>query len=415
MNYAQTLEYLFAQLPMYQRVGNAAYKKDLGNTIALCEALDNPQHKFKCVHVAGTNGKGSVSHMLASVFQQHGYSTGLYTSPHLIDFRERIKINGQCVSEQFVIDFVQRIKTTMEQIKPSFFEITVAMAFHYFAEQQVDIAIIETGLGGRLDSTNVVTPDISVITNIDLDHTDMLGDTITLIAQEKAGIIKPNIPVVIGERQTESDAVFERVASERQAPITFAEDVVAPNKIWQTDLRGYYQHQNVRTTMAALIQLNNLGWSLDIKKCRRAMRQVVDNTGLLGRWQLIQEEPKVICDTGHNTAGIDQIVMQLANESYQNLHIVFGQVVGKDTNKVLALLPKQARYYFCKPDVVRGLDANELAEAAKKHDLNGTIHESVMKAYTAALVDATPDDLIFVGGSTFVVADLLAGLLIFNS
>jgi len=410
LNYAQTLEYLFAQLPMYQRVGKAAYKKDLGNTMALCAALDNPQHKFKSVHVAGTNGKGSVSHMLASVFQANGYKTGLYTSPHLIDFTERIKINGDCVSEQFVIDFVKQISATMEEIKPSFFEITVAMSFHYFAEQAVDIAIIETGLGGRLDSTNVVTPELSVITNIGLDHTDMLGDTLELIAAEKAGIIKNDVPVVIGERQEATDSVFESTAQERNASIIFAEDVIAPNKIWQTDLRGYYQNHNVRTTMAALIELNNLEWNLDIKKCRKGLLHVVANTGLLGRWQIIQDNPKVICDTGHNTEGIDQIVTQLEHEVCDNLHIVFGQVIGKDTAKVLDLLPQNAQYYFCKPSIIRGLDANELSAAAKTHGLNGTVHESVMKAYTAALINTTPDDVVFVGGSTFVVADLLAGL-----
>lgn len=400
---------------MYQRVGKAAYKKDLGNTLTLCAALDNPQHKFKSVHVAGTNGKGSVSHMLASVFQANGYKTGLYTSPHLIDFTERIKINGDCVSEQFVIDFVEQIFATMEEIKPSFFEITVAMAFHYFAEQAVDIAIIETGLGGRLDSTNVVTPELSVITNIGLDHTDMLGDTLELIAGEKAGIIKKEVPVVIGERQEATDPVFVSTAQERNASIIFAEDVIAPNKIWQTDLRGYYQNHNVRTTMAALIELNNLEWNLDIKKCRKGLLHVVANTGLLGRWQIIQDNPKVICDTGHNTEGIDQIVTQLEHEVCDNLHIVFGQVIGKDTAKVLDLLPKNAQYYFCKPSIIRGLDANELSVAAKTHGLNGTVHESVMQAYTAALINATPDDVVFVGGSTFVVADLLAGLLIFNS
>lgn len=395
---------------MYQRVGKAAYKKDLGNTLALCAALDNPQHKFKSIHVAGTNGKGSVSHMLASVFQSNGFKTGLYTSPHLIDFRERIQINGEYVSEQFVIDFVERISKTMEDVKPSFFEITVAMAFHYFAEQQVDIAIIETGLGGRLDSTNVVTPELSVITNIGLDHTDMLGETLELIAGEKAGIIKADIPIVIGEHQEPTDEVFISAAEDRNAPITFAEDVIAPNKIWQTDLRGYYQNHNVRTTMAALIELNNLGWNLDIKKCRKGLLNVVANTGLMGRWQIIQDKPKVICDTGHNTEGIEQVVTQLEHEVCDSLHIVFGQVVGKDTAKVLDLLPKNATYYFCKPSIVRGLDATELSEAAKKHGLNGTVYESVMLAYTEALIHAKPDDVIFVGGSTFVVADLLEGL-----
>ncbi len=410
MTYAQTLEYLFAQLPMYQRVGAAAYKKDLTNTFKLCEALDNPQHKFKSVHVAGTNGKGSVSHMLASVFQQNGFKTGLYTSPHLVDFRERIRINGACVSEEFVIDFVKKISKALEDIKPSFFEITVAMAFYYFAEQQVDIAVIETGLGGRLDSTNVVTPEVSIITNIGLDHTDMLGDTLPLIATEKAGIIKKDIPVVIGERHPETDNVFVDKANNTNSVITFAEDMVKPNKIWQTDLLGYYQVQNVRTTMAALVALNNIGWGLDIQKCRKGIRNVVKNTGIQGRWQIIQDTPKVICDTGHNTEGIEEIVMQLEQEDCDQLHIVFGQVQGKDTTNVLQLLPQNAQYYFCKPNIVRGLDSTLLAKSATDVGLTGDVFDSVMTAYTAALIAASPDDVIFVGGSTFVVADLLEGL-----
>lgn len=410
MTYAQTLEYLFAQLPMYQRVGAAAYKKDLTNTFKLCEALDNPQHKFKSVHVAGTNGKGSVSHMLASVFQQNGFKTGLYTSPHLVDFRERIRINGACVSEEFVIDFVKKISKALEDIKPSFFEITVAMAFYYFAEQQVDIAVIETGLGGRLDSTNVVTPEVSIITNIGLDHTDMLGDTLPLIATEKAGIIKKDIPVVIGERHPETDNVFVDKANNTNSVITFAEDMVKPNKIWQTDLLGYYQVQNVRTTMAGLVALNNIGWGLDIQKCRKGIRNVVKNTGIQGRWQIIQDTPKVICDTGHNTEGIEEIVMQLEQEDCDQLHIVFGQVQGKDTTNVLQLLPQNAQYYFCKPNIVRGLDSTLLAKSATDVGLTGDVFDSVMTAYTAALIAASPDDVIFVGGSTFVVADLLEGL-----
>ncbi len=395
---------------MYQRVGAAAYKKDLTNTFKLCEALDNPQHKFKSVHVAGTNGKGSVSHMLASVFQQNGFKTGLYTSPHLVDFRERIRINGACVSEEFVIDFVKKISKALEDIKPSFFEITVAMAFYYFAEQQVDIAVIETGLGGRLDSTNVVTPEVSIITNIGLDHTDMLGDTLPLIATEKAGIIKKDIPVVIGERHPETDNVFVDKANNTNSVITFAEDMVKPNKIWQTDLLGYYQVQNVRTTMAGLVALNNIGWGLDIQKCRKGIRNVVKNTGIQGRWQIIQDTPKVICDTGHNTEGIEEIVMQLEQEDCDQLHIVFGQVQGKDTTNVLQLLPQNAQYYFCKPNIVRGLDSTLLAKSATDVGLTGDVFDSVMTAYTAALIAASPDDVIFVGGSTFVVADLLEGL-----
>jgi dihydrofolate synthase/folylpolyglutamate synthase len=410
LDYVQTLDYLFTQLPMYQRVGAAAYKKDLTNIIALCKALDNPHTKFKTIHVAGTNGKGSTAHMLASVLQANGFKTGLYTSPHLIDFRERIRINGDCISETHVVDFVERITPELESIQPSFFEITVAMAFFYFAEEQIDIAVIETGLGGRLDSTNIITPEISVITNISLDHTDMLGTTLELIAGEKAGIIKKNTPVIIGEHQPETDQVFVDKAQELSAPIVFADDVVAPNKIWQTDLLGYYQHNNARTMMAVLIELNNLGWQLDIKKCQKGLYAVASSTGLLGRWQVIQEEPKVICDTGHNTEGIEQIVTQLQHQSFENLLIVFGQVTGKDTSTVLELLPKDATYYFCKPSVVRGLDVDMLSEAATAHDLKGESFDSVMTAYTAALTHAGPNDLVFIGGSTFVVADLLTGL-----
>ncbi|MFT5512058.1 MAG: dihydrofolate synthase/folylpolyglutamate synthase [Bacteroidia bacterium] len=395
---------------MYQRVGAAAYKKDLGNTIALCKALDNPHKNFKSIHIAGTNGKGSVAHMFASIFQENGYKTGLYTSPHLVDFRERIRINSEVVSEEFVVDFVARIKEVMEQLKPSFFEITVAMAFHYFSEQKVDIAIIETGLGGRLDSTNVITPELSVITNIGLDHTDMLGDTLPLIAVEKAGIIKKDIPAVIGERNEETDTVFIETAEKVKTSIIFAEDIVKPNKIWQTDLLGYYQLSNVRTTMAGLVSLNNSGWSLDIQKCRKGIRKVVENTSLMGRWQILQESPKVICDTGHNYDGLDHVVMQLEQESFDKLHIVFGQVEGKNTSALLSLLPKDAIYYFCKPDVVRGLDVDKLSEEALSHDLKGQTYPTVFQAYTAALIDAKPEDVVFVGGSTFVVADLLIGL-----
>lgn len=344
---------------MYQRVGNAAYKKDLNNTLALCEALGNPQHKFKSIHVAGTNGKGSVSHMLASIFQENGYSTGLYTSPHLLDFRERIKINGETVSEEFVIQFVKQIKPHLEAIKPSFFEITVAMAFHYFAESKVDIAIIETGLGGRLDSTNVVNPELSVITNIGMDHTDMLGTTLTAIAGEKAGIIKPNVACVIGEMHPETKSVFDKKAAEVGAPISYAQELITSEEVWPSDLVGDYQKANIRTVMASVKVLSQTNWKLDAAK--EAIMHVVRNTGLLGRWQTIQSNPKVVCDTGHNKDGLQYIVKQLANQEYKKLHIVFGQVVGKDTSETLEILPKQAVYYFCKPSVIRGLSEVELA------------------------------------------------------
>lgn len=393
---------------MYQRVGNAAYKKDLNNTLALCEALGNPQHKFKSIHVAGTNGKGSVSHMLASIFQENGYTTGLYTSPHLLDFRERIKINGETVSEEFVIQFVKQIKPHLEAIKPSFFEITVAMAFHYFAESKVDIAIIETGLGGRLDSTNVINPELSVITNIGMDHTDMLGTTLTAIAGEKAGIIKPNVACVIGEMHPETKPVFDKKAAEVGAPISYAQELITSEEVWPSDLVGDYQKANIRTVMASVKVLSQTDWKLDAAK--EAVMHVVQNTGLLGRWQTIQSNPKVVCDTGHNKDGLQYIVKQLAKQEYKTLHIVFGQVVGKDTSETLEILPKQAVYYFCKPSVIRGLSEVELANSAKAIGLKGEAYQTVKEAYQSALEIADDEDFVFVGGSTFVVADLLTYL-----
>lgn len=410
MNYEQTLEFLFAQLPMYQRVGPVAYKKDLGNTLALCAHLGNPERKFKSIHVAGTNGKGSCSHMLASVFQQHGYKTGLYTSPHLIDFRERIRINGEVVSEAFVIDFVARVKDELQSIKPSFFEITVAMAFHYFAEEQVDIAIIETGLGGRLDSTNVITPELSVITNIGLDHTDMLGDTLEAIAVEKAGIIKSNIPVVIGERQVETQPIFKETANRVGTNIHFADELIQNPENYTSDLKGSYQRKNIRTVLAASEVLKE-AWSLNSTDIQLGLSNVVNHTQLLGRWQVLQESPKVICDTGHNVEGVTELVQQLQAEAFDDIHIVFGQVTGKNPLNVLKLLPQKARYYFCQPSVVRALNVDELVEYAGQVNLTGEAFPSVSKAYSAALEQAKPNDLVFVGGSTFVVADLLVYLM----
>ncbi|MCB9263269.1 MAG: bifunctional folylpolyglutamate synthase/dihydrofolate synthase [Flavobacteriales bacterium] len=409
MNYTQTLEFLYAQLPMYQRIGSAAYKKDLTNTLALCEVLGNPHHSFKTIHVAGTNGKGSCSHSLASVFQENGYKTGLYTSPHLIDFRERIKVDGQLVSEEFVVDFVAKIAPHIESIKPSFFEITVAMAFAYFADQKVDVAIIETGLGGRLDSTNVITPEVSLITNIGFDHTDMLGETLPEIAAEKAGIIKPNVPVVIGEHQPEVEHVFIEKARSVHASLIVASEVVNANG-YTTDLKGIYQKKNMVSVLATVMVLRQNGWKLDSAKIKSGLQNVVKNTGLLGRWQTIQNYPKVVCDTGHNAEGIGYIVEQLASEKYGKLHIVFGQVVGKDPRKVLKLLPKNATYYFCQPSVIRALDVNELAEIAKSENLKGSLYPEVSEAHKAALEAANENDFIFVGGSTFVVADLLSYL-----
>lgn len=410
MNYAETLDFLFSQLPMYQRVGPVAYKKDLGNTLALCAYLNNPEKKFRSIHIAGTNGKGSTSHMIASVLQTQGYKTGLYTSPHLIDFRERIRINGTEVSEQFVVDFVERIKPALDTIKPSFFEITVAMAFAYFAESDVDIAVIETGLGGRLDSTNVITPEICLITNIGLDHTDMLGDTLPEIAAEKAGIIKEGIPVVIGEYNESTAPVFERKAKEVHAPLYYANDLVPEQQIEKTDLSGAYQSKNVRSVMATLHVLKQCGRQIDDLSIRNGLLNVASRTGLKGRWQTLGSSPKIICDTGHNTEGITEIVAQLERESFRHLHIVFGQVGGKDSKKVLSLLPKHAHYYFCQPGVIRALPVSELMPLAENAGLSGHAYESVIQAYVAARAMAAPDDLIFIGGSTFVVADLLSAL-----
>ncbi len=394
---------------MYQRFGTSAFKKDLTNIIALCDALGNPHRSLKCVHVAGTNGKGSVSHMLASIFQTAGYKTGLYTSPHLIDFRERIRVNGVCVSEEFVIRFVKEIEPHLQTIKPSFFEITVAMAFQYFSKQEIEIAIIETGLGGRLDSTNIIHPELSIITNIGYDHMDMLGETLAEIAFEKAGIIKPNTPVVIGERHNETTEVFTKKANECEADIMFAEDTLGES-LYASDLKGYYQKANIKTVIASCHALKQLGYDLTENAIQRGLLNVARNTGLMGRWQLIQHNPRVICDTGHNTEGIQQIVKQLTNESFQKLHIVFGQVVGKDYKNILSLLPKNATYYFTKPSVIRGLDEKELLEQAVQFNLNGQSYSTVEKAYHTAKNAANKNDLIYVGGSTFVVADFLASL-----
>jgi dihydrofolate synthase/folylpolyglutamate synthase len=389
---------------MYQRVGPAAMKKDLGNTLALCKHLGNPESQFKSIHIAGTNGKGSVAHMLASVCQEAGLKVGLYTSPHLVDFRERIKINGAMVPESFVIDFTEKIQSTITDIQPSFFELTVAMAFDYFAKQQIDITIIETGLGGRLDSTNVITPLISVITNIGYDHTDMLGETLGEIAGEKAGIIKAGVPSVVGKRNTETDTVFMKKATAVGSDLSFAEDLNLPN--YTSDLTGSYQVENVRTVAAALNILNHP--QITEQHIIDGLKHVVQNTGLAGRWQVIQHQPKVICDTGHNKDGLTRIIEQLESETYNKLHIVFGQVGGKKTEETIELLPREADYYLCAPSVIRGLPVGQLAELFMQEALSYKTFNSVKDAYSAALQNAEHTDLIFVGGSTFVVADFLA-------
>ncbi|MBI1305431.1 MAG: bifunctional folylpolyglutamate synthase/dihydrofolate synthase [Bacteroidetes bacterium] len=406
MNYRETLDFLFAQLPMYQRIGAAAYKKDLTNTLALSERLQHPEEGFRSVHIAGTNGKGSTSHMIASILQTAGYKVGLYTSPHLIDFRERIRINGEMIPEENVIRFVAAMSDAIQEIKPSFFEITVAMAFDYFRNEQVDWAVIETGLGGRLDSTNILHPDLCVITNIGMDHSDMLGDTLQKIAFEKAGIIKYNTPVVIGEKQPEVLPVFDKVADEKRAEIILADSEYYPS--YDSDLKGIYQKKNIQTVAAAINQLKESGVEIQESDIKNGLLNVTKNTGLHGRWERLQNDPKVICDTGHNAEGIEQIVRALRLEKFEKLHMVFGQVTGKDPQRVLKLLPVDAQYYFCTSSVPRALPAAELEISARHENLVGEVFNDVISAYTKALENAGKDDLIFVGGSTFVVADLLA-------
>lgn len=404
MNYTQTLEYLFSRLPMFQRIGKAAYKADLVNTHALCKALGNPQQKLKTIHVAGTNGKGSVSHMLASIFQEAGYKTGLYTSPHLKDFRERIKINGKPISKKTVCTFVEKNKTTFEEISPSFFEWTVALAFQYFFEEKTDIAIIEVGLGGRLDSTNVITPELSVITNISFDHKQFLGNTLKKIAKEKAGIIKTNIPVVIGEKHKDTTPVFLVHAKSMHAPIIFSQDLQLP--IFPCALKGSYQKKNIQTVLAAIQQVSNQ-WRITDYHVLNGLKNVVKNTGLKGRWQTLSRNPLVICDTAHNEAGIKEVMAQLLATSYHTLHIIFGVVNDKELHPILKLLPKDARYYFCQPEIPRALPSSSLKENASLYSLKGKAYPSVRNAISDANLKALANDLIFIGGSTFVVADAL--------
>ena len=405
MTYQDTLNWMFSQLPMYQRQGKTAFKKDLSNTLKLAEHLNNPENKFKSVHVAGTNGKGSTSHILASVLQEAGYKVGLYTSPHLKDFRERIKINGQEVSKHFVIGFIKRNKDFFEANKLSFFEMTVGMAFDYFAKQNVDIAVVEVGLGGRLDSTNIVTPEVSIITNIGLDHTQFLGDTLEAIAFEKGGIIKPNIPVVIGETQKETAPVFKSLAKSCDSEILFADQLVS--EVYKSDLMGSYQSKNIKTVIQTVKQLQGKGFKISNKNLKQGLLKVVKNTGLLGRWQILKERPKVVCDTGHNREGLIYLMQQLSNETFESLHIVFGVVNDKDLRSILDLLPKKATYYFCKPNIPRGLDAEELQQTFSSYKLKGRAYKSVNEAYNSALNNARKDDFIYVGGSTFVVAEII--------
>ena len=406
MTYSETLNWLFNQLPMYQLQGASAYKKDLTNVQVLMDYLGHPESQLQCIHVAGTNGKGSCSHMLASVLQEAGFKVGLYTSPHLKDFRERIKINGQMVSEAFVCDFVNQHQSFFEANDMSFFEMSVGLAFDYFTKEKIDIAIIEVGMGGRLDATNIITPLVSVITNIGLDHTQFLGNTLTAIAAEKAGIIKSNIPVVIGEYTSETQPVFLATAKANQSPLYFASDLIAT--AYPSDLIGDYQIHNKKTVLQTLTVLNhNTAFKTTETDWETGLSEVVKNTGLEGRWQQLGAAPKIICDTAHNTHGLSIVLNQIQKEPFDQLHFVLGVVNDKDLDEVLPLFPKNAIYYFCKPNIPRGLEAEVLAQKATQFGLDGKIYNSVSAAYENAKQNAQPTDFIYVGGSTFVVAEIL--------
>lgn len=428
MNYKETLDWMFNKLPMYQRIGAAAYKADLNTTIEILNYLNNPQENFKSVHIAGTNGKGSTSHSLASVFQAAGFKTGLYTSPHLRDFRERIRINGQMIPEDNVVTFIEQHKQKLEELELSFFEMTVAMAFDYFSKEKVDIAIIEVGMGGRLDSTNVIHPELSLITNISLDHVKFLGDCEEKIAEEKAGIIKENTPIVIGETQERSKDVFINKAEEKNSPISFADqifecrkkdevaldyhtyDIYKNNELYISDLKfpllGNYQKKNLATIICALDILKNK-FDISQNNICDGLLNVVKATGLMGRWQVINKKPLAIADTGHNVAGINEVKRQLAETKFEKLHFVLSVVNDKDIEGILELLPKDAEYYYCKADIPRGLSAEILAEKATNCGLNGKVYNSVKEAYAAACNNAKENDLVFVGGSNFTVAEVV--------
>lgn len=435
MNYSETLQYLFARLPMYQRVGSIAYKKDLTNTLMLCNANDNPHEKLRCIHVGGTNGKGSVSHIIASVLQQQGYQVGLYTSPHYKDFRERIKINGTYIPEEFVCEFVAKNLTLFETIKPSFFEMSVVMAFCYFVQQKVDYAVIEVGLGGRLDSTNVIRPLISVITNISYDHMDMLGNTLAQIAYEKAGIIKENTPVIIGESHPESAPVFSQVAHQKKAPLFFADkfyDIISKtqennsmlitlrslqaeksfpsfeNIVIESDLLGSYQCLNIRTAYTALQYLMSKPIiPLSIDSIQQGMKHVKENTQFFGRFHVLKSRPTIIFDSAHNEGGLRVLFEEISHMPHHKLHIVYGTLKDKDLSKTFPLLPRNAYYYFCKADIPRGLDSQELQQKAQSYEITGNTYPSVKAAFEAALQQATDNDLVLVTGSIFVVAEVI--------
>lgn len=403
MTYQETLDWMFAQLPMYQQKGISAFKGKLDNIQALSAYLGHPERKFKSIHVAGTNGKGSSSHMLASILQEAGYRVGLYTSPHLKDFRERIRINGKPVGKKFVVDFIKNNKLFFEAHDLSFFEMTVGMAFKYFEKEKIDIAIVEVGLGGRLDSTNIIIPEVSLITNIGYDHVEMLGDTIAKIAFEKAGIIKPGVPVVISELQEETATVFNNIARERGSKIIFAGEVIPG--IYRTSLLGSYQAKNVKGVVAAIKELS--GFNIGEKHIVDGLMNVSDNTGLLGRWQYIGENPTVVCDTAHNTEGLSIVLDQLKQQEYTSLHLVIGFVKDKNLEQILPLFPKNAHYYFCRPNIQRGLDEVVLKTRAMEFGLKGNSYPSINEALKSALRVAKKSDFVFVGGSTFVVAEIV--------
>lgn len=419
--YDEVLDFLYTQLPMFQRVGASAYKKDLTNTLALCKALGNPERDFRSIHIAGTNGKGSCSHYLASILQEAGYKTGLYTSPHLKNFTERIKLNGFEIPQSFVLNFVNKHKELIEELKPSFFEITVVMAFDFFAKEKVDIAVIEVGMGGRLDSTNVVIPEVSLITNISMDHQQWLGNTLQDIAQEKGGIIKPDVPVVISEWQEETYPVFEKIGKEKKSEIHYAVDNYycineGEFEIYRHSGEHYasfpgglmpdYQLKNIPAVCSVIELLNQKEFIISKGKVINGILNMPKNTGLKGRWQLLQQKPKIFCDVGHNEAGVSFIVNQLNKEKFNKLHMVWGTVNDKDITKVLQLLPKEATYYFCQANIPRAMGVNELAKAAANIGLHGRSYQTVKEAIEAAKASALSEDLIFIGGSTFVVAEI---------
>lgn len=424
MNYQETIEYLYNITPLFQNVGKAAYKEGLDNTLKLDAFFEHPHKKFKTIHIAGTNGKGSCSHTIAAILQSAGYKTGLYTSPHLVDFSERIRVNGNPIEKDFVVKFVEENKHFFEPLHPSFFELTTSMAFLYFAHKEVDVAVIEVGLGGRLDCTNVIHPDLSIITNISFDHTQFLGHTLSAIASEKAGIIKENTPVIIGEYNSETREVFENKARQMNANIIFAEDSKLITEAVHTDdghfiyqsslidnlygeLGGNYQLKNTNTILNSIIRLKDLGYKINEQNIREGFKNVCQLTGLMGRWQKLEDNPTIICDTGHNIGGIGYITEQLSKMKYDKLHIVIGMVNDKDINGVISLLPENAVYYFTQASVKRALPAEEIKKIGNSHGLKGEAYKNVKEALYAAKQNASEKDMIFVGGSTFIVADLI--------